>query len=84
MAKEDDVSETAPLLSGRPVETEDEENLTGCGATAACNPHRALHRYIALFFICLLSFGESGPKLSLRQGLHILILTCIAATKSVC
>lgn len=58
MAKENDISESAPLLSGRPIESEDEEILTGCGATAACNPHRALHRYIALFFICLLSFGS--------------------------
>ena len=32
--------------------------LTGCGATAACNPHRALHRFLALILICFLSFGK--------------------------
>ncbi|PIK52246.1 hypothetical protein BSL78_10870 [Apostichopus japonicus] len=50
-------SERSALLSGRPV-TENEEHMTGCGATVCCDPHRALHRYIALCFICLLSFGS--------------------------
>lgn len=43
---------------------EDEEvinrdvNLTGCGASWACDPRRRPHRYIVLFFICFLCFGS--------------------------
>ena len=37
--------------------------LTGCGATAACNPHRALHRFLALILICFLSFGKRKTKI---------------------
>lgn len=67
-------SERSALLSGRPV-TENEEHMTGCGATVCCDPHRALHRYIALCFICLLSFGEL-KKLQLSPLLIIIIYTC--------
>ncbi|KAF7257989.1 hypothetical protein EG68_04294 [Paragonimus skrjabini miyazakii] len=30
----------------------------GCGASLACDPRRRLHRYLMLFFICFLSFGD--------------------------
>nr|CAH8863502.1 unnamed protein product [Trichobilharzia regenti] len=32
--------------------------LTGCGASWLCNPRRRFHRYVALFFICFLTFGS--------------------------
>lgn len=52
-------SDGSSLLSGRPTVVDDtDDSLSGCGATACCNPHRALHRYLALCFICLLSFGS--------------------------
>ena len=67
------VDEKRPLLSERIEKSkqnhheaeeqnsadDDEEaiELTGCGATAACNPHRALHRFLVLILICFLSFG---------------------------
>jgi hypothetical protein len=34
------------------------EELTGCAATACCNPSASLHRFIALIFMCLVGFGE--------------------------
>lgn len=34
------------------------EELTGCAATACCNPTSGLHRFIALIFMCLVGFGE--------------------------
>ena len=73
MATRDEVvGEKRPLLSGRPAErtvndpnsaglqdnNEDDVELSGCGATAACDPHRALHRFLVLILICFLSFGE--------------------------
>ena len=53
----DTVSEAQPLLGNEP-----EVELKGCGNTAICNPHRRLHRYMILVFICLLSFGKSLPR----------------------
>ncbi|XP_072033850.1 lysosomal dipeptide transporter MFSD1-like [Amphiura filiformis] len=60
--------ENRPLLSERVEANKEDENsedmnnedieLTGCGATAACNPHRTLHRFLVLILICFLSFGS--------------------------
>ncbi|XP_033121743.1 major facilitator superfamily domain-containing protein 1-like [Anneissia japonica] len=54
--------ETKPLLSGRSdrvIEDNDEDViLTGCGATAACDPRQSLHRFLILILICFLSFGS--------------------------
>ena len=33
--------------------------LTGCGASAFCDPRRMPHRFIALFLMCLLGFGST-------------------------
>lgn len=33
--------------------------LTGCGASALCDPRRMPHRFIALFLMCLLGFGST-------------------------
>lgn len=53
--------EEAPILP-RPVapinDNELDEPLTGCGATACCNPSHGVHRFIALIFMCLLGFGS--------------------------
>lgn len=40
-------------------ETELLEELSGCGASALCDPRRGPHRFIALFLMCLLGFGSS-------------------------
>lgn len=40
------------------VDNELQEVLTGCGATACCNPAATLHRFIALILMCLVGFGE--------------------------
>ncbi|XP_063236220.1 major facilitator superfamily domain-containing protein 1-like [Bacillus rossius redtenbacheri] len=46
---------TEPLISN----SEDEEQgLTGCGATPCCNPNHALHRFLALMLMCLIGFGS--------------------------
>lgn len=47
-------SEKKPLLGS----SEEEEELTGCGATLCCNPRRMLHRYLILIIMCFLSFGS--------------------------
>jgi hypothetical protein len=55
--------ETKPLLSpaGHDGEdTEEGEELTGCGATVACNPHRSVHRFLVLIIMCFLSFGKTN------------------------
>ncbi|XP_035693514.1 major facilitator superfamily domain-containing protein 1-like [Branchiostoma floridae] len=49
--------EKSPLVKRR-NSSEDEEELTGCGASAACDPRRALHRFLVLWLICFLSFGS--------------------------
>lgn len=38
---------------------EPEVVLTGCGASALCDPRRMPHRFIALFLMCLLGFGST-------------------------
>ncbi|KAL3847745.1 hypothetical protein ACJMK2_018639, partial [Sinanodonta woodiana] len=48
-------TEKTPLLKEKYV-SEDEEKLTGCGGSLACNPHRFLHRYLILIIMCFLSF----------------------------
>ncbi|KAL3847679.1 hypothetical protein ACJMK2_018576 [Sinanodonta woodiana] len=50
-------TEKTPLLKEKYV-SEDEEKLTGCGGSLACNPHRFLHRYLILIIMCFLSFGS--------------------------
>ena len=50
-------SETTPILPNKD-DFEEEEKLSGCGGTLACNPRRGLHRYLVLIFMCLLSFGK--------------------------
>lgn len=34
------------------------EPLTGCGASACCNPSSLVHRLMALLFMCLVGFGK--------------------------
>uniref|UniRef100_A0A8C4R5R2 Lysosomal dipeptide transporter MFSD1 n=1 Tax=Eptatretus burgeri TaxID=7764 RepID=A0A8C4R5R2_EPTBU len=34
------------------------EQLTGCGASALCDPRRKPHRFLVLILMCLLSFGS--------------------------
>lgn len=41
------------------VTTDNElQDLTGCGATACCNPSAGVHRFLALILMCLVGFGE--------------------------
>ncbi|XP_021351524.1 major facilitator superfamily domain-containing protein 1-like [Mizuhopecten yessoensis] len=51
-------SEKTPLLNSNVHEHEEDEELTGCGSTLACNPRRFLHRYLVLIIMCFLSFGS--------------------------
>ncbi|XP_074658444.1 lysosomal dipeptide transporter MFSD1-like isoform X2 [Tubulanus polymorphus] len=59
--------ESDPLLKSFPPPTEgaaggddgvDDVVLTGCGGSMACDPRRALHRYLILIVMCFLSFGS--------------------------
>lgn len=50
--------EEAPLINKK-FDDSDEE-LTGCGATACCDPRKGVHRYFVLGLICFLSFGKFG------------------------
>ncbi|XP_053662029.1 major facilitator superfamily domain-containing protein 1-like isoform X2 [Anopheles marshallii] len=44
---------------GRPSDDDElTERLTGCGATACCNPSSFLHRFQALILMCLVGFGS--------------------------
>lgn len=43
--------------SGNSSQSDDVE-LSGCASTACCNPRSACHRFMALFFMCLLGFGK--------------------------
>lgn len=52
----EDSGEKTPLIN-RKLE-DSEEELTGCGATACCDPRRNFHRYFVLGLICFLSFGK--------------------------
>ncbi|XP_047495102.1 major facilitator superfamily domain-containing protein 1-like isoform X1 [Penaeus chinensis] len=36
----------------------DDLELTGCGASACCNPRKGVYRFSALFFMCFLGFGS--------------------------
>jgi hypothetical protein len=38
--------------------SEEDVELTGCDAKPCCNPSHALHRFMALLFMCLLGFGK--------------------------
>lgn len=40
------------------LDNELQEVLTGCAATACCNPTSFLHRFIALILMCLVGFGK--------------------------
>ncbi|PSN30823.1 Major facilitator superfamily domain-containing protein 1 [Blattella germanica] len=35
----------------------EDAELTGCAANPCCNPNHAVHRFLALMFMCLLGFG---------------------------
>lgn len=35
-----------------------DEQLSGCGASACCNPSSTCHRFLALIFMCLVGFGK--------------------------
>lgn len=48
----EDENEKTPLMR------ENEVELTGCGATAACDPRRPVHKYLVLIVMCFLSFGN--------------------------
>ena len=51
-----ETGEAAPLMAITD-DTEDDE-LTGCGGSLACDPRRPLHKYLVLIIMCFLSFGE--------------------------
>jgi hypothetical protein len=51
----DKQTEKTPLIKEYDGE---EEELSACGATLACNPRRPLHRYLVLIIMCFLSFGK--------------------------
>lgn len=40
------------------VLTDEEQTNDACSSVAICNPRKALHRYMVLFFMCFLSFGS--------------------------
>lgn len=44
----DDEDQAQPMVVVEP---------TGCGATLCCDPYRKFYRFVALFFMCFLSFG---------------------------
>ncbi|PAA85696.1 hypothetical protein BOX15_Mlig018958g3 [Macrostomum lignano] len=58
----DSAEETSPLLSNQSpalnAPTGDHNNEVEYQGCAACNPRSALHRYLALSFMCFLSFGS--------------------------
>lgn len=35
-----------------------DQQVTGCGGSACCNPSSGCHRFIALILMCLIGFGE--------------------------
>lgn len=47
------------------LDNELQENLTGCGASACCNPSHGVYRFNALILMCLVGFGKSTPSLIL-------------------
>lgn len=63
MGRDDDelsrpIMEDTDYQSGNQIDNELDPELTGCGATACCNPSHSVHRFIALIFMCLLGFGS--------------------------
>lgn len=53
------LDETIPYRGlGDQEDNELDPELTGCGASACCNPASPVHRFIALIFMCLLGFGS--------------------------
>uniref|UniRef100_U5ET16 Lysosomal dipeptide transporter MFSD1 n=1 Tax=Corethrella appendiculata TaxID=1370023 RepID=U5ET16_9DIPT len=56
-----DTDTEEPQLSrytGKSNDDEMREELSGCGATACCNPSHGVHRFLALIFMCLVGFGS--------------------------
>lgn len=48
-----------PMLRDQDDNELDDINAGGCcGRSSCCNPSSAVHRFIALIFMCLLGFGE--------------------------
>jgi hypothetical protein len=64
--------------------SEEDVELTGCGAKPCCNPTHWLYRFIALMFMSLLGFGKTtGIPLSVFSNpeshrlLHVLYVTSV-------
>ncbi|KAI0214202.1 Major facilitator superfamily domain-containing protein 1 [Lamellibrachia satsuma] len=53
-----ETGESDPLIGGSGQDEKEAEELTGCGATLACDPRRPLHKYLVLIIMCFLSFGS--------------------------
>lgn len=54
----DDEAETAGRIVNDADDNELDEQLSGCGASACCDPSASCHRFLALIFMCLVGFGE--------------------------
>lgn len=35
-----------------------DQQVSGCGSSACCNPSSGCHRFMALILMCLIGFGE--------------------------
>ena len=44
------------------IDSQNGEELHGCGATLACDPRRHVHRYLVLIIMCFLSFGKCSSE----------------------
>lgn len=70
----DNSAPTHPIGAGDD-DSDVEIHLTGCGASAFCDPRRMPHRFIALFLMCLLGFGSTfcydNPGISIDSGKYI-------------
>lgn len=53
----------------------DDVELSGCASTACCNPRSACHRFMALFFMCLLGFGKIYNHYFITQSWPLILLT---------
>lgn len=57
-----DTDSEEPPTGSRILRRSDDDELSegrsGCGSSACCNPSSALHRFMALIFMCLVGFGE--------------------------
>lgn len=71
MAINDDLAE--PILHSVDPNEDNEldEQPTGCGASACCNPRSSVHRFIALVFMCLVGFGKLGIAICLLFFYHL-------------